>query len=204
MVRIRKALLIFLRSASHTHHAKLFMFFLYQDLRITQNYLCVFLFQDLRITQNYLCVFLYKDLVEESEDDTRFDDISDSQPPIELPAAELARSGFTFNHIVPTRSHQYTKANNVLIFSKHPIDPSGLQLIPLSLVYGPYAKPSWGWVLTQAPTQAVLFPGILGVGSGFRREGRVVYTRTGSQVFRICLDSWIRASPKPKLWPISL
>jgi hypothetical protein len=29
--------------------------------------------------------------VEESEDDTRFDDISDSQPPIELPAAELAR-----------------------------------------------------------------------------------------------------------------
>lgn len=32
-----------------------------------------------------------QDLVEESEDDTRFDDISDSQPPIELPAGELGR-----------------------------------------------------------------------------------------------------------------
>jgi len=32
-----------------------------------------------------------QDLVEESEDDTRFDDISDSQPPIELPAGELSR-----------------------------------------------------------------------------------------------------------------
>lgn len=32
-----------------------------------------------------------QDLVEESEDDTRFDDLSDTQPPIELPAAELAR-----------------------------------------------------------------------------------------------------------------
>jgi protein phosphatase-4 regulatory subunit 3 len=32
-----------------------------------------------------------QDLVEESEDDTRFDDISDSQPPIELPAGELVR-----------------------------------------------------------------------------------------------------------------
>ena len=29
--------------------------------------------------------------MDESEDDTRFDDISDSQPPIELPAAELSR-----------------------------------------------------------------------------------------------------------------
>jgi len=32
-----------------------------------------------------------QDLVEESEDDTRFDDISDNQPPIELPAGELSR-----------------------------------------------------------------------------------------------------------------
>ncbi|XP_023320943.1 serine/threonine-protein phosphatase 4 regulatory subunit 3A [Eurytemora carolleeae] len=32
-----------------------------------------------------------QDLVEESEDDTRFDDISDSQPPIELPAGELSK-----------------------------------------------------------------------------------------------------------------
>ena len=37
-----------------------------------------------------------QDLVEESEDDTRFDDISDAQPPIELPAAELARSDIHF------------------------------------------------------------------------------------------------------------
>ncbi len=61
--------------------------------------------------------FLYQDLVEESEDDTRFDDISDSQPPIELPAAELARSGLNFIHILPTISHSYTKANNGLLLS---------------------------------------------------------------------------------------
>ena len=36
-------------------------------------------------------LYIVQDLVEESEDDTRFDDISDSQPPIELPAGELSK-----------------------------------------------------------------------------------------------------------------
>ena len=39
------------------------------------------------MTFNFLC----QDLVEDSEDDRGFDEISETAPPIELPAAELAR-----------------------------------------------------------------------------------------------------------------
>ena len=39
--------------------------------------------------QHYLPV--WQDLVEDSEDDRGFDEISETAPPIELPAAELAR-----------------------------------------------------------------------------------------------------------------
>ena len=39
------------------------------------------------LTFNILC----QDLVEDSEDDRGFDEISETAPPIELPAAELAR-----------------------------------------------------------------------------------------------------------------
>ena len=34
---------------------------------------------------------MLKDIIEESEDDSRYDDISDSQPPIALPACELGK-----------------------------------------------------------------------------------------------------------------
>ena len=36
-------------------------------------------------------LFVWQDLVEDSEDDRGFDEISETAPPIELPAAELAR-----------------------------------------------------------------------------------------------------------------
>ena len=43
----------------------------------------------LDLRQYYL--FAWQDLVEDSEDDRGFDEISETAPPIELPAAELAR-----------------------------------------------------------------------------------------------------------------
>jgi hypothetical protein len=137
VVRIWKRFTYFLHVTSYTHHANLSVFFCIRfcaSRKIIYTFFCiricasrkVIVFFCIRICASRKTIILYQDLVEESEDDTRFDDISDSQPPIELPAAELARSGFTCNHVVPTISHRYTKVNNGVL-SLHPIVPSSFR-----------------------------------------------------------------------------
>ena len=44
--------------------------------------------------------YVFQDLVEDSEDDRGFDEISESAPPIELPAAELARLEVGGTHLL--------------------------------------------------------------------------------------------------------